>query len=124
MLSQNKKNLACMLTHKTSSQLNPNLYNSVFESPNKKGGINEEDIVVFDKSRGWCSVVSIEFCNTDEIADMFIIARDLMETYSFLDFFLCDEKRGVWYNIKKGCLGYEFSTNTLSHEIFPDKSID
>ncbi len=113
-----------MFTHKTSSQLNPNLYNSVFESPNKKIGVHEEDIVVFDKSRGWCSVMSIEFCKTDEIVDIFIIARDLMETHSFLDFFLCDEERGFWYNIKKGCWGYEFSTNTLSHEIFPDKSID
>lgn len=113
-----------MLIHKTPSQLNPNLYNSVFESPNKKGGVNEEGFVVFDKSRGWCSVKSIEFCKTDEIADIFIIARDLMETYSVLDFFLCDEERGVWYNIKKGCLGYEFSTNTLSLGVSPDKSMD
>lgn len=97
-----------MLTHKTS--LHPKLFDIVFESLNKNDDVNKTNIVAFDESMGWCSVMKIEFCKTDEIADIFIIGRYLMDTFSLLDFILHDESRGVWYNIKKGSLGYKVSS--------------
>jgi hypothetical protein len=111
--SASKKYLSRLLTHKLSSRLNPKIYDVVFEMPLKRGGNSEPDVVVFNKCKGWTSIMAIEICRTDEISDMLIIARGLMDKYTLLDFFLFDHESKVWYNIKKRRLGYEITSNTF-----------
>ena len=112
-IPSSKKYLSRLLTHRLSVQLNPEMYDVVFETPLQKDGIGEPDVVVFDKCRGFSSIMAIEICKSDEITDMLIIARELMEKYSLLDFFLLDQESDLWYNIKRGQWGYEISSNTL-----------
>jgi hypothetical protein len=119
--SASKKYLSRLLTHKLSSRLNPKIYDVVFEMPLKKGDVSEPDVVVFNKCKGWASIMAIEICRTDEISDMLIIARELMDKYSLLDFFLFDQESNVWYNIKKRKMGYEITSNTFFLGIALDK---
>ena len=119
--SASKKYLTREFTHRLASRLNPKIYDVLFESPLTKGGHGEPDVVVYNKCKGWSSVMAIEICRTDEITDMLIIARELMEKYFLLDFFLFDEDAGTWYNIRKNKMGYEISENTFFQGIALDK---
>jgi hypothetical protein len=123
-ISSTKKYLSRQLTYRLALKLNPKEYEVVFETPLIKGGVGEPDIVVFDKCRGWTSLMAIEICKADEITDMFIIARELMEKYSLLDFFLFDQDSECWYNIKRNQLGYDVSSNSQFMGIALDKLKD
>ena len=112
-VDSSKKYLSRMLTYELSTQLNSKEFDVLYESPLSKMAHDETDVVVFDKRRGWSSVMAIEICKSNEIDDMMIIARDLMQKYSLLDFFLLDQDADVWYNIKKSLSGYDITSNTF-----------
>lgn len=108
-----KKFLSRLLSYNLSSRIDQNEYEVVFEIPLIKGDEAEPDVVVFDKRKGWTSIMALEICGKDEINDLMIIARSLMEKYSLLDFFIFEQDSKTWYNIKKGPLGYYISSNTV-----------
>lgn len=123
-IPSSKKYLSRIFTHKLATKLNQEMYDVVFETPLTKGGESEPDIVVFDKCRGWSSIMAIEICKTKEISDLLIVARELMDKYSLLDFFLFDQEESIWYNVKKGINGYEISSNTLFMGVALDELVN
>lgn len=108
-----KKYLSRVFTYKLSSRLDPGKYEVAFEIPLSKSDDSEPDVVVFDRMDNGRSVMALEICKREDIHDMLIIARDLMEKSSLLDFFLYDNESGNWYNIRKAALGYHISSNTM-----------
>ena len=86
-IPSSKKYLSRMFTHKLARHLSHDVFEVVFESPLKINEPGEPDVVVFDKRRGWCSVMAIEICDTEEINNMLIIVRGLMDKFSLLDCF-------------------------------------
>jgi hypothetical protein len=117
-ITPSKKYLSRMFTHKLSGLIDHRDYEVVFEMPFNKDTDNVPDVVVFDKRRGWSSVMAIEICRKDEVQDLLIVARDLMEKYSLLDFYLFDQDSFAWYNVKRNSLGYEI----IADSAFPDVS--
>ncbi len=108
-----KKYLSRMQSPVLSKNLSFDVGDLVFEAHFKKNGKNESGVVGFNKCRGWCSILAIEMCKADDVTDLLIIARGLMEKHSLLAFFLYDHENGIGYEIKKGLWGYETSSKSF-----------
>ena len=108
-----KKYLSSIQSPVLSKHLGSDVGDWVFETHFKKNNKNESGIVGFNKCRGWCSVMAIEMCKAEDVTDLLIIARGLMEKHSLLAFFLYDHENAIGYEIKKGPWGYETSSKSF-----------
>ena len=108
-----KKYLSLVQSHELSKHMNSDVNDVFFEPHFKKNGKNESSVVGFNKCRGWCSVMAIEMFKADDVTDLLIIARGLMEKHSLLAFFLYDHENAIGYEIKKGPWGYETSSKSF-----------
>jgi len=109
-----------MFTIELNRRLNPELYDVVFEIPLATNGESEPDVVVFNKKNGYRSIMALEICGKNEIQDMLIVARALMEKHGLLHFFVYDMDSDKWYHVVKTPMGY--STN--SDPNFMDIALD
>ena len=119
-IPSSKKFLSRMFTIELNRRLNPELYDVVFEIPLASNEEGEPDVVVFNKKNGYRSVMALEICGKNEIQDMVIIARALMEKHGLQHFFIYDKDSVKWYHVVKTPMGY--STNSDPH--FLDIALD
>ena len=76
--------------------------------------VAEPFIIVSDGQNGSKKIIEINTYPNYGIQDMLIVGRELMEQYSLFDIFVFETHSKLWYNIKKGSLGYTISTMFIS----------
>ena len=108
-----KKFLSRMFTIELNRRLNPELYDVVFEIPLATNDEGEPDVVVFNKQNGYRSIMALEICGKEEVQDMLIVARGLMEKHGLHHFFVYDKDSDKWYHVVKTPMGY--ATNSDPH---------